>query len=446
MSDRNPDLFPEESERYYLQRAERGTSAPKQQRSLLQAIREFGLAVIRPKRSRPSPGQFEVHEGGVVSCPVSDSRRHHPKSFKLCSFDQFSSPFWANLLIGSRGQDAPPANVPKRKSAKSALLSKNSAPLVNAIHDLNSLRDFYQPVQFGSPFVAFDPENSPGILRSQGYFCHTVVLADPTWEAVKTGVASIAHWLKVNSEDPEFRSFQLNIFFSGHGADGGAPGLGGIEIADGVHPISALAELLHETLIAHSVQGERCRIRLLVDCCFAAAVVRDFNFHFGVGVRRTRSRSRIREFFISDLFCSSLGDERSWDDPRIGNSLFTAAYLRENSAMPVGARHPNLDEISIRTRGAQNPVLISFVPEDPTVRVPAMNLLPPEELARSMPDAGEVHALARQRGLLGDDNKIDAVDYGLLQAELLRRITRRWLRSPHVKPPVPYHQRTTRWD
>ena len=429
-------LFPEQLERVLIAKSiadgKRESTA-----AFIKRIVRSGIGIAPPAQAL-SAGRGELRGSSIV-WPVEASRRHHPKEIRLCGFDDESTAFWVNLVIGCNGiGDYPPG------LAKGEGVSKALGTLQNALRDLDSMRDFYQPTRVGELELVFERS----YMRSAGCFAHTIFLADPDRARLATGLASLAHWLSVNGGDPEFYTFQINIFFSGHGDRGVSSGDSQMILSDGPLHTFELVDNLIDALVKAQVFADGGRIRLFIDSCHSAAIVRDFF----VRLRDTQMLTGglgVRNVACTDLLASSLFDEKSFDEEGLGNSRFTAAYLRENSARAVKRRYPGFWELPARSGGEQHPLLLRIEDDGGIlIRFPALSALPPAERERVQDGLGaaaveRAEATGRRQRR---DGTFEVIDLLLCQAECLRERC-----APYINARardtlvVDYCERRTKW-
>ena len=435
------ELFPVKSAREIMQQP------PPQwvERAALFAKRLMrdGVTALGPSDVMGSIGMFENLGVEEAEIQITDRKRHHPRRVQICGSDPMATPFWVNLVIAADGIGTAPA---VKTMAKGTPVSKAYCPLPNAIRDLHSIRFFYNPHRYGSPYVA----NTTGAGRSAGYFAHTVWLANPKLEQVNTGIESACHWMDVNSQDPEFKSVQLNIYFSGHGSPGDAAGESYIVVREGHLRTDTIVRTLLDALSRYRFDGENLRITLFVDCCYAGAVAADFRTHLFNQHTARLHELPFRTIWCRSLFCSSLRDERSFDQVGLNNSLFTAGFLKENSSKPVPKTYPDLTQVSVRSEGRQTPVLIRWKrPEDtPEVRVPALKAVPEDkkqELLQPAVAEAAILKIAKATGRLDGSGGMNLSDFVMCQAEYMRELSLPYL-PDFAGAPVPYEERRSRWD
>jgi Caspase domain len=426
------DLFSDVLARdYFLSTAAADVNEPSQQSFINQVIAK-GIQLLPQRTGIKFKPRFSMSDDHwhfeVKSC-----RSHHPRTVRMCGFDPRDTAFWINLVIGC---DGPSATLQDGSMA--------SRPLANALSDLFALRSFYQPAAIGGADVIYPMS----VSRSAGFFSHTICLANPDLAQLQEAYDSIGHWLMINGNDPEFRNFQLNFFFSGHGGGGSIPGDSGICLSDGVHYTTDLVNLMLERLSRYNISAARWQNTLFLDCCHAAAVGRDFVGTL-LGTAGIPGRLKgVGELAMHLMLLSSMHDESSFDMPLAGtNSFFTAAYLRENSARSTPRSYGTMADIALQTQGRQHPVLLRLG-ETYSLRFPAFALIDSDAKTHAIevPDFDDQFAAALH-GLGWEDVK-DApgrIEPLLAQASVLRdRVRANQIRRRARV--VPYAKREERWD
>jgi hypothetical protein len=426
------DLFSDVSAReHFLSAAMTDVNEPTKQ-SLLSQVIARGIQIL-PQRPRIKFKKKFSISSDHWHIEVENSRSHHPRTVRMCGFDPRDTPFWVNLVIGC---DGPSATLQDGSMA--------ARPLANALNDLYALRSFYQPAAIGGADVV----TPLSVGRSAGYFSHTIWLANPDLSQLQEAYDSIGHWLVINGKDPEFKNFQLNFFFSGHGAGGNTPGDSGICLSDGVHRTTDLVNLMLERLSRYSISAARWQNSLFLDCCHAAAVGRDFVGTLLGTAEVLRRLKGVDELAMHLLLLSSMHDESSFDMPLAGtNSFFTAAFLRENSARSTPRSYGTMADIAMRTQGRQHPVLLRLG-ETYSLRFPAANLLDSSGQASAIIDQSFYDQCSAALGELGWEyvkDKPGRIEPLLAQASVIRE--RIWASEMRRKArPVPYAKREERWD
>ena len=432
-------LFPSEIERHLIARAR----VPRRINftTLFRRLTERRVVAMRPAQQIVS-GDGTLGDDGVLTFPVSSAVRHHPRRIRLCGFDGVSSAFWVNLVIaGGQAVDMPASQM---AAAKGRPLSKAYGPLSNSVRDLDALRDFFQPTRIGE--VEHIYPNS--YLRSHGYFSHTVWLGAPDRAALDEGVASIAHWLALNGGDPEFESFRLNIYYSGHGSPGTGSGDSRLVLGDDELRTSDLVAALVDAFVAHRVFADQGIIALSFDCCHAGALIRDFV----VALRDVQARAStlgVNNLACGELYASSLDDEQSFDEEGLGNSYFTAGYLRENSAVPAPANYPALWQTPLRSGGEQHPLFIRIEPGGKAIiRFPALSLLTDAEqtqISANLQEAAFRRAITRK--LVNSEGVLEQMDFYMCKAAVMRDACRALAagRTAPESPVVGFEDRITQW-
>jgi hypothetical protein len=304
--------------------------------------------------------------GHLIDISSAKTKRTQPRGLRLCT-ESVTTAFWVNLVIACDGpatDDSPPGLVANRSS-------KTNNQLPNAMQDLAALSEFYRPVRIGDPNVVF--AGSAG--RSEGFFDRTVVLANPLVREVKQALDVLMHWVSINSNDPEFDFFHINLIYSGHAYRGESFGESNLFLGTAKLSTKDLVEGLIASTERQDVRCPRATVSVFLDCCYSAAIARDIVVHLQ-NMQDEAWRASSRPLYAcSKLYCSSLDDEASFDEIGLGHSYFVAAYLRENSLGKTSTRWPLLHEIALRTSFAQNPVLFSLADGGMRIRFPSLQLL-----------------------------------------------------------------------
>lgn len=304
--------------------------------------------------------------GHLVDISGVETERSQPLGLRLCT-ESVTTPFWINLVIAC---DGPATNdSPARLVTNQSPKSRNQLP--NAMQDLSALSEFYRPMRIGNPNLVY--AGSAG--RSEGYFDRTVVLANPLLEEVKQALDVLMYWVSINAADPEFDFFQINLIYSGHAYRGESLGESNLFLGTEKVSTKTLVKSLLASTVRHDVNCPRATVGVFLDCCYSAAVARDFVVHLQTIQDKTWRSSSRPLYACSKLYCSSLDDEESFDEIGLGHSCFTAAYLRENSSEKTSKRWPLFHEVAPRTSFAQNPVLFSLADGDLCIRFPSLQLL-----------------------------------------------------------------------
>jgi hypothetical protein len=210
-----------------------------------------------------------------------------------------------------------------------------------------------------------------------------------TWERMLTAAEGIT---------TEGRLDLFTIYLSGHGeaGDGAAGGWFCLVDAEAGKP-GLTANRLDELLI----KVDASNTLLIVDCCFAEAVVGGCRFFDLLG----RSRSRF-------VIASARADQRSWEDDGLGRSLFSDVLIRSlsvGSSVADGDGYVDVERALFPVLREQVPLLASSekagaVQEPVTSGIAASNLRLPTvvaaSLGRSLSTAEAVRAGIR-RGLIG---------------------------------------------
>jgi len=296
-----------------------------------------------------------VERSGESLFLLPDGDRHERRIQRLSAIGA-DRLFWVTLTIacGDPGRGVRRA----RSGTKATRLAKSYGHLAKARHDLHAYRQYYRPMQVGSPnFVGA----VPGLFKSAGYFDRTVPLDNPTVDDVRRAIVELRDWLDMNQGDPEFRSFQFNLAFSGHG-DLNADGAGTLVLADRTLPAAELADMLIEVRPPHEDHPAPCRLDLFLDCCHAGAVAQSLTARL-IELQAGHDLSGRSSFEAGQIYCACLADEESYELAAAPHSLFTLAFLNECSRrVPDGADEYNLAlrDLGWFTGGAQHPVLLDL--------------------------------------------------------------------------------------
>ena len=382
--------------------------------------------------------------GYLVDISSVETEQSQPRGLRLCT-ESVTTAFWVNLVIACDGPTTndSPAGLIANRSPK----SKNQLP--NALQDLSALSEFYRPMRIGDPDIIY----AGSVGRSEGYFDRTVVLANPLLDEVKQALDVLMHWVSINAADPEFDFFQINLIYSGHAYRGESLGDSNLFLGTAKVSTKTLVESLLSSTVRHDVKCPRATVDVFLDCCYSAAVARDFAVHLQNMQDEAWRASNRPLYACSKLYCSSLDDEESFDEIGLGHSYFVAAYLCENSLGKTSQRWPLLHEIAPRTSFAQNPVLFSLADGGMRIRFPSLQLLKKE-----FRDAWQSEKLGEKalRDLIllhnlrpSPDGFIDVhpMDFELAKLREMRKtITSTENRTPASKIRVPsYEERVHYW-
>jgi hypothetical protein len=318
------------------------------------------------------------------------------------------------------------------------------------MNDLFALAEFYRPMRIGDPFIAY-PDS---VGRSEGFFERTVVLANPSVEEVKQAFDVLMHWIGVNSSDPEFEAFQINIAYSGHADCGDSLGQSCLFLGDIRLPTKSIVEYLLASTERQDVRVGRATVNVLLDCCHSAAVARDLMVYLQAMQDQAWRASERPLYACNKLYCSSLDDEESFDEVGLGRSYFVAAYLRENSRSRMPSKWPFLHDVGSRTAFAQNPIMISVEPGGGLrIRFPSSQLLKeefktaafsPELQTRALQDLIATHHLQPTPDGYFD---VHPIDFQLATFKLVRQtVTNPDSRTAAARiPPPSYEERIHYW-
>ncbi|MBX3637074.1 MAG: hypothetical protein KF683_17030 [Rubrivivax sp.] len=301
--------------------------------------------------------------------------------------------FWVTLTIAC----GRPGRVRGGRDRGAPRLAKRFGHLAKARNDLDAYYEYYRPMQLGDPRLV---GAVPGLGKSAGYFDHAIRLDNPSSEELVQALSGLRHWLDVNQHDPEYRSFQFNLAYSGHGdrPDAAAPAL---VLADRTLAADELAAMLLDVIPAAEVCPSTCRLDLFLDCCHAGAIAQVLGARLATlqACDEPTQRSRLE---LGQVYCASLADEEAFELDTAPHSLFTFAFLNECSRRrPEGADRFNLAlrDIGWFTEGRQHPLLVDFTaPDGADFKFPPLYYLnrgplaaamgtPPPLVAPDLPDA-----------------------------------------------------------
>jgi hypothetical protein len=218
------------------------------------------------------------------------------------------------------------------------------------------------------------PDGAAG--KSPGFFDCAAFMDNPTLAEVQSSALLVADWIKENQSDPEYSSFQLNFFFSGHG-DIGEDGEPLIVLAGERLRSPDLASLFLSCVPKNETLPSWGRVDLYLDCCHGGAIARSIFLSLET-MQRKRKSSKVSRLGIGQVYCASLDDEDSYEWPPISHSLFTFAFLNECSRKrPEGVDKLNLGlrDVGWRTNGLQHPLLLDFTTPEIAIKFPALYYL-----------------------------------------------------------------------
>ena len=448
MAPRVPDPFEDLTARQLLQVYNNEPTSERNKPMLLRKLRDAKYALLNQRPVVKTGAGAWNAETESLEFPVVESNRHHPRAVRLCTSNNDETAFWVNFVMACS------AGAKKTPKKQDGARSKEYGTLPNAVHNLTALRAFYEPMRVGDPSIII-----PGSAwRSAGYFAHTMLLSDPDRDAIDLAFDSTCHWLNVNAADPEFDSFQINLFFCGHGGAGNAEGEPAardnsyIVLADGEMPITAYVDKLLDRFVETKVQASFCRINLFLDCCFSSAIARDF-----IVTLRRRQSERKQELLIGNIFCgsihcSSLGDEKSFDHSKLDYSCFVSAYLRENSAAAIASQHPTMSAVSDWTDHRQHPVLLRNENGGMRLRFPTLYRFDAALKAGQPWNLDDVALFKaypawflQGRPVTGNID-LEYMDAVMLRAQLMREFCKLNWEKRTTKPEIEYADRTVHWD
>jgi hypothetical protein len=272
-----------------------------------------------------------IERDGEMLFVFPDGRRHE-RRIQRATPGGADRLFWVTLTIacgapGSRGS-----------AQRDSALAKRFGHLTKARNDLDAYHQYYRPMLLGSPYII---GATSGLGKCAGYFDHAIALDNPDRAAVLRAVAELRDWLTVNQHDAEYRSFQFNFAFSGHG-DLGPAGTPALVLADGLLGADELATLLISVRPAAEVNPAPCRLDLFLDCCRAGAIAETIGRRLATekAAGNTPSHSSLG---VGQVYCACLGDEEAFEMPGLTHSVFTFAFLNECSRRrPRGAIGTNV--------------------------------------------------------------------------------------------------------
>jgi hypothetical protein len=321
------------------------------QRAGLQRGAGSQLDAESARRHRGAVPLKESKRDGEMLFVFPDGRRHE-RRIQRATPGGADRLFWVTLTIacgapGGRGS-----------TQRVRALAKRFGHLAKARNDLDAYHQYYRPMRLGSPFVV---GAAPGLGKCAGYFDHAIALDNPDRAAVLRAIAELRDWLTANQHDPEYRSFQFNFAFSGHG-DQDPAGRPALVLADGLLGADELATLLISVRPAAEVNPAPCRLDLFLDCCRAGAIAETIGRCLATenAAGDTPSHSSLG---VGQVYCACLGDEEAFEIPGLTHSVFTFAFLNECSRRrPRGATSTNLAlrDIGWYTDGRQHPMLLDF--------------------------------------------------------------------------------------
>lgn len=335
---------------------------------------ELERASVRPPTREEATASITatvIERGGERLLLLPDGDRHERRIQRLWpgGGDRL---FWVTLTIAC----GDPGTGRRRKAGSgpaAARLAKRFGHLAKARHDLHAYRQYYRPMQIGSPDIV---GAVPGLGKCAGYFDHTVPLDNPTVDEVREAIGELRRWLDVNQGDPEYRSFQFNLAFSGHGdleADGG----GSLVLADRTLPAGELASMLLDVMPEAEDHPAPCRLDLFLDCCHAAAVASTLTARL-IELQSGNDATVRSRLDAGQIYCACLADEESYELADAPHSLFTFAFLNECSrCRPEGAASFNLAlrDLGWFTGGGQHPLLLDLTQAPGLFKFPPMYVL-----------------------------------------------------------------------
>jgi len=297
----------------------------------------------------------------------TDHQGQHERRVQRAVFQEPDRLFWVTIAIACGS----PGNLPGDNHAATSGVPKRYGTLKKAHNDLEAMFEYYRPMRLGYPHLVGAP---PGLGKSAGYFDAAVILDNPTVERLRAEVDSLSKWIELNQWDPEYTSFQLNFFFSGHGeldADEGAS----LALADGTLDTEELSSILLSVIPEQEPNPANCRLDMYLDCCHSAAIAE--SIALSLSSMQCETDPTIHSVLeLGQVYCASLDDEASFEMPGLLHSVFTFAFLNECSRkQPAGATATNigLRDVGWYTEGKQHPLLLDFTsPEGVAFKFPSL--------------------------------------------------------------------------
>jgi len=341
------------------------------ERARIQA-RQYGKATATSPSQKQSQPITQMKRDGELLWVFEDADRHErrvQRAFPSAS-DRF---FWVTIAVAC---GAPGAGNKGRRSAANDL-AKQFGHLQKARNDLDAYFQYYRPMQIGesASIGAF-----PGFGKSPGYFDCAIHLDNPSVDELREAILGLREWLDVNQEDPEYRSFQFNFAFSGHG-DIDDEGSAAIVLADKALRANDLASMLLLSIPRNEMSPASCRLDLFLDCCHSGAVAESLTASLLERQSNVDPQSHSR-LTLGQLYCACLADEEAFELNQLSHSVFTFAFLNECSRKrPDGAKTLNigLRDVGWHTDGRQHPLLLDFTnardftkPDDVNFKFPSL--------------------------------------------------------------------------
>lgn len=368
----------------------------------------------------------QVTRGNELVWVLPDGDRHERRVQRAILSDQ-DRLFWVTLAVacgrpGLSDRDGSPA------------LAKEFGVLAKARHDLDALYQYYRPTQIGDPRQIVP--GSPGLGKSPGYFDRAISLDNPSLAQLEDAVRKVSQWLAINQTDPEYASFQLNFFFSGHGVLRDSSGAG-LALADAIVDAGDLATALLDCIPDTEVAPSRCRLDLFLDCCHSTAVARSLTKELARA--QSREQPAIRSTLEpGQVFCACLDDEEAYELSKLPHSVFTFAFLNECSRMrPDGADAVNLGlrDVGWYTGGRQHPLLLDFTSDEGTeVKFPSSFYVSRSPEAKAHWEA--VARTASSRPWDPGDPLLLPAEMAQTQRAACREVEQEWAVRPDIR--VPY--------
>jgi len=330
------------------------------QRAYVQA--DFGsMSIALSKGDTKSETVKTLKRDGDVLLVLGDSDQHE-RRIQRVALSTRDRLFWVTIAIAC-GRPGAVSGLSRKRAGN---LAKEYGTLAKARNDLDAFYEYYRPMRLGNPFIV----GPGGIGKSPGYFDCAANLDNPNVKQLENSILGLRKWLAINQEDPEYRGFQLNFCFSGHGdVNGGAS----IVLADAKLSANELASMLLAIIPEAEHSQASHRLDLFLDCCHSGAIartiVRDL---WAVKEERYEMGQSLLE--VGQVYCACLDDENAFEFNQLRQSVFTFAFLNECSRRrPHGAKATNLGlrDIGWYTNSEQHPLLVDFTePEHVTTKFP----------------------------------------------------------------------------
>lgn len=327
---------------------------PGYRESLLEFMREFARThelTLVIKGDENHPIRLETLErDGETLLVFPDSDRHERRVQRWLS-NHCDRVYWATLTIacGSPGKATNPG-------APATNLAKRFGSLPSARNDVDAFYQYYQPMRLGEPIVAMPGMRS---VLSPGYYAQTIPLDNPTVSQLVAAIERLGAWLKAKQQEPEFKGYQFNFCFSGHGTISSSD-KASVVLADAEVSSVELSALLLHFLPSHDPIP--VRLDLYLDCCHSGAVARNVLRDLDL-IQRDQHPQSEPWIVPGQVYCACLDDEESFEFSNLAHGVFTHSFLNECSRkQPPGSDEFNLGlrDVGWFTGGRQHPMLLDF--------------------------------------------------------------------------------------